>query len=70
LFSATYSEFKTESEQYSTLRWKTPNVQHEEHKTMLACGCRAENLNVQFEEIEHKMFGKDGFEDARKGSAT
>jgi hypothetical protein len=26
LFSASYSGFKTESEQYSTLRWKTPNM--------------------------------------------
>src|SRR6266571_6157939 len=40
LSPASYSGFKTESEQYSTLRWKTPNVQHEEHKgKMLDCGC-------------------------------
>ena len=26
LFSASYSGFKTESEQYSTLRWKSPNM--------------------------------------------
>jgi hypothetical protein len=40
LFSANYSGFKAVSEQYSTPRWKTPNVQHEEHKAkMLDCGC-------------------------------
>src|SRR5437899_12833114 len=40
LFSVSYAEFKTESEQYSTPRWKTPKVQHEEQKAkMLDCGC-------------------------------
>src|SRR6266700_1164556 len=40
LFSVSYAEFKTESEQYSTPRWKTPKVQHEEQKEKrLDCGC-------------------------------
>jgi hypothetical protein len=48
LFSIGYSEFKTESEQYSTPRWKTPKVQHEEQKAKMLEAKTLRSLQLAF----------------------